>query len=184
MRNFSAHHGYTAQFLTLHFPFSFSLRIGCGVLYWHLQSGRYLSTQNDVGVLVRGMKHLIRVAQIEPFASLLDREAAPFDLALHGLSDAELEGVVRQRVETLYHPVSTCRMAKLEEGGVVDPFLRVYGIHNLRVADASIFPTIPSGHTVRIVSLFSFYTISYADGTCFMFDRAPPRSPLEKRRRI
>ena len=85
---------------------------------------------------------------------MLDRDAPPLDLALRGLSDIELEAEVRKRVQTLYHPVSTCRMAKFEEGGVVDPFLRVYGIENLRVADASIFPTIPSGHIVRIPFVF------------------------------
>lgn len=56
---------------------------------------------------------------------------------------------MRERVETLYHPTSTCRMAPLEEGGVVDAKLRVYGVSGLRVCDASIFPEIISGHTVR-----------------------------------
>jgi choline dehydrogenase-like flavoprotein len=100
---------------------------------------------------VRGLRHVVDISEIEPFASVLDHDAPPFDLALRGLSDAELEEEVRQRIETLYHPVSTCRMARLEDGGVVDAFLRVYGIENLRVVDASIFPTIPSGHTVRAV---------------------------------
>lgn len=77
------------------------------------------------------------------------------DHNLHILSDAELETEVRKRVETLYHPTSSCRMARLEEGGVVDPFLRVYGIENLRVADASIFPRIPSGHTVGALASIS-----------------------------
>ena len=121
---------------------------------------RYLNSQNDIAVLVRGLKHIIRISEIEPFASLLDREAPPLDLSLRGLSDAELEAVVRQRVETLYHPVSTCRMARFEEGGVVDPFLRVYGIENLRIADASIFSTIPSGHPVGILC----YIISWSQG--------------------
>jgi len=44
-------------------------------------------------------------------------------------------------------------MAPREEGGVVDAKLRVYGIRGLRVCDASIFPSIISGHTVRIMSI-------------------------------
>ncbi|KAF8484414.1 hypothetical protein JB92DRAFT_3131486 [Gautieria morchelliformis] len=108
---------------------------------------RYLSSPNDMAILVRGLRHLVRISEIEPFASLLDRDGPPLDLSLRGLSDADLEAQVRLRIETLYHPASSCRMAKLEDGGVVDGFLRVYGIENLRVADASIFPTIPSGHT-------------------------------------
>ena len=71
-----------------------------------------------------------------------------FDHKLHLKSDSEIEAVVRDRVETIYHPTSTCRMAKKEDGGVVDGQLRVYGVDGLRVCDASIFPTMVSGHTV------------------------------------
>ncbi|EEB92105.1 hypothetical protein MPER_09434, partial [Moniliophthora perniciosa FA553] len=46
-----------------------------------------------------------------------------------------------------YHPTSTCRMAPLADKGVVDSRLRVYGIKGLRVCDASIYPSIVSGHT-------------------------------------
>ena len=63
-------------------------------------------------------------------------------------SDSELEALIRGRVETLYHPACTARMAPREDGGVVNPFLRVYDVEGLRVCDASIFPTIISGHTV------------------------------------
>ncbi|KAF8527456.1 GMC oxidoreductase [Hysterangium stoloniferum] len=109
---------------------------------------RYLSTKNDMAVLVRGLRHILRVAETEPFASILERsQGEMLDLSLIGLSDEELEEQVRLRIQTLYHPVSTCRMASLEDDGVVDSSLRVHGIPNLRVADASIFPTIPSGHT-------------------------------------
>ncbi|KAF8582803.1 GMC oxidoreductase [Ramaria rubella] len=115
----------------------------------------YLSSPTDMATLVRGLKHILHVAHTEPFASLLDYSvmATPtnptpsLDLSLQGLSDTELEAQVRLRVETLYHPVSTCRMAPHAEGGVVDPLLRVYGVRGLRVADASVFASIPSGHT-------------------------------------
>lgn len=70
------------------------------------------------------------------------------DYALGTMSDAELESVIRERLDTLFHPTSTARMAPLEDGGVVDTYLRVRGVENLRIVDASIFPTIPSGHTV------------------------------------
>ena len=66
-------------------------------------------------------------------------------------SDADIEALVRARCETVYHPTSTCRMAPRAEGGVVNVRLRVYGIDGLRVADASIFPWIVSGHTVRVL---------------------------------
>ncbi|KAJ7285268.1 hypothetical protein C8J57DRAFT_1671770 [Mycena rebaudengoi] len=62
-------------------------------------------------------------------------------------TDEEVWELVKERVETVYHPTSTCRMAPAEENGVVDSKLRVYGIKGLRVCDASIFPWIVSGHT-------------------------------------
>jgi choline dehydrogenase len=58
----------------------------------------------------------------------------------------ELQSFVAEQAETLYHPVGTCRMG---EGAtaVVDPELRVHGLSNLRVVDASVMPTIIRGHT-------------------------------------
>lgn len=96
------------------------------------------------------MRLLSRIAHTQPLASLLDPagDADPFlNHNLHELRDDEIAKLVRARVETLYHPTCTARMAPREDGGVVDPFLRVHGIPNLRVVDASVFPTIPSGHT-------------------------------------
>jgi len=81
------------------------------------------------------------------------------DHQLHLKSDKELEEVVRERLETLYHPASTCRMAPLEDGGVVDAKLRVYGVQGLRVCDASIFPEIVSGHTVRFLHVTHRYDL-------------------------
>ena len=95
------------------------------------------------------------VAHTEPLLSAID-PAGDAHPELHHrvsqLSDDELEKLIRQRAETLYHPACTARMAPLEDGGVVDPYLRVHGITNLRVADASIFPDIVSGHTVSVPS--------------------------------
>lgn len=117
---------------------------------------RYLEKPNDLAVLVRGLKLLIKVSKAEPLASALERNdhaLLDHDLHLDRVSDETLEKEVRQRVETLYHPTSTCRMAKLEDGGVVDAQLKVHGLENVRVADASIFPRIPAGHTVSIVTM-------------------------------
>ena len=105
--------------------------------------------------LVRGVRVLLRVAHAEPLAAHLDHTSAREDLdhQLHLKSDVEIAELVKDRVQTVYHPTSTCRMAPREEGGVVDAKLRVYGIRGLRVCDASIFPSIISGHTVRIMSI-------------------------------
>ena len=48
---------------------------------------------------------------------------------------------------TIFHPTSTCRMGPAGQNTVVDDKLKVHGLEGLRVADASIFPTMPSGNT-------------------------------------
>ncbi|KAG6813959.1 hypothetical protein H0H92_005214 [Tricholoma furcatifolium] len=110
---------------------------------------RYLTQPEDVKKLVRGVRLLFKISKTEPLASRVDHtDKNP--LLDHGLmqkSDEELAEVVRERINTLYHPAGTCRMAPLQDGGVVDSELRVHGIQGLRICDASVFPIIVSGHT-------------------------------------
>lgn len=110
---------------------------------------RYLESEADVKKLVRGFKLCLKISETEPLAALLDQNCEDAELDHHQRTknDAEIEEMIRSRVETLYHPTSTCRMAPLKEGGVVDVSFCVYGIQGLRVCDASIFPSIISGHT-------------------------------------
>jgi choline dehydrogenase len=61
-------------------------------------------------------------------------------------SDAEILDWIRANAETAYHPIGTCRMGP-QANCVVDDQLRVHGLGGLRIADASIFPTMPSGNT-------------------------------------
>ncbi|EAU85325.2 choline dehydrogenase [Coprinopsis cinerea okayama7 len=109
----------------------------------------YLQTTEDVKKLARGLYLMLKIAQTEPLASHLDATFTREDLdhQTHLKSPQELEELVRERVETVYHPTTTCKMAPEDKGGVVDTKLRVYGIKGLRVCDASIFPYIISGHT-------------------------------------
>ncbi|KAF7350900.1 Alcohol oxidase [Mycena sanguinolenta] len=62
--------------------------------------------------------------------------------------DKDVDEFIREEFRTCYHYSSSCRMARREEGGVVDDELRVYGVRGLRVCDASVFPCIPSAHTM------------------------------------
>jgi choline dehydrogenase-like flavoprotein len=61
-------------------------------------------------------------------------------------TDAEWETYIRNNVFTFHHPLGTCAMLPKKDGGVVDPQLRVYGVENLRVVDASVIPMIISAH--------------------------------------
>ena len=61
-------------------------------------------------------------------------------------SDDALSAHLRATTSLLYHPTGTCKMGQADDC-VVDPELRVRGVENLRVADASIMPTIPRGNT-------------------------------------
>ena len=69
------------------------------------------------------------------------------------LENACLDAFIREKAETMFHYSSTCRMAPLDDPhpGVVDDQLRVHGITNLRIADASIFPSIPAAHPQALV---------------------------------
>ncbi|KAG1763659.1 hypothetical protein EV702DRAFT_1157200 [Suillus placidus] len=111
-----------------------------------LMDPSYLETKHDVDVLVRGIRAAFKIAHTEPMStSVTDVHSTHPELDHHfsHLSDAELADVVRDRVETLYHPIGTCAMGP---GGVVDSNLHVHGTQGLRVCDASIFPKLVSGH--------------------------------------
>jgi choline dehydrogenase len=62
-------------------------------------------------------------------------------------SDDELDGFIREHVESAYHPCGTARMGRADDPlAVVDPECRVIGVDGLRLADSSVFPTIPNGN--------------------------------------
>jgi choline dehydrogenase len=104
---------------------------------------RYLSEPADMDVLVAGLQQGIEIARTEPLAGYL---AGRFQLADGRVGRPELEAHVRAEVQTLYHPVGTCRMGS-DDQAVVDPELRVHGVEGLRVVDASIMPTVIRGNT-------------------------------------
>ena len=62
-------------------------------------------------------------------------------------SDAYFECYVREYIQTIYHPVSTCRMGPRGRNSVVDHRLRVHGVDGLRVVDASIMPKLVGANT-------------------------------------
>ncbi len=98
---------------------------------------------HDAALLLYGLRLARRILAQEPLAQFVDGEIEPGETAT---SDEALLAHVRRLSQTLYHPVGTCRMGS-DELAVVDPSLRVRGIAGLRVADASVMPRPPRGHT-------------------------------------
>ncbi|KAJ6498124.1 alcohol oxidase [Mycena vitilis] len=130
---------------------------------------QYLSSPNDLNVIFRGMKMLARVADTAPLSNIIrkDNRDPSFGLDLTNASDDELVGYARSKLESLYHPTSTARMALPEDGGVVDSQLRVHGVKKLRIVDASIFPTIPSGHpSAATIAVAEMAADMILDKTC------------------
>jgi choline dehydrogenase-like flavoprotein len=62
-------------------------------------------------------------------------------------TDDDIRSILRERADTVYHPVGTCKMGTGDPLAVVDPRLKVYGLEGLRVVDASIMPTLIGGNT-------------------------------------
>jgi choline dehydrogenase-like flavoprotein len=96
----------------------------------------------DERTIVDGLRLAREVAATEPFASWIAREIAPGP-ALR--TDEELSAYGRAAHHTVYHPAGTCRMGSLTDDlTVVDPELRLRGFPNVRIADASVLPTMTS----------------------------------------
>jgi choline dehydrogenase len=103
-----------------------------------------LATDHDIAEMLEGSRLLRRLAATPALRDVIEAELNPGP----GIqSDAELLADIRQRASTVFHPVSTCRMGPDAETDVVDSRLRVHGVEGLRVVDASVFPSIPSGNT-------------------------------------
>jgi choline dehydrogenase len=102
-----------------------------------------LATEKDRIVAVEGLAFARRIMEQPALDRFRDEELKP---SAEARSDEELLAFARQYGGTAYHPVGTCRMGA-DPGSVVDPSLRVRGLTGLRIADASIMPTIVSGNT-------------------------------------
>ncbi len=103
----------------------------------------YLSTEYDRQIIVQGLKEARRIVSQPAFADYVEMEHEPGDEAA---SDEALLAFAREKGNTIFHPTSTCRMGD-DDRAVVDDRLRVRGVDGLRVADASIMPTVVSGNT-------------------------------------
>lgn len=108
---------------------------------------RWLSNPVDKQILIEALFFNRRILATPQMAVLQPAQFVPPIDA----DEAALIQVINNGIRTEYHPSGTCAMLPLEQGGVVDPHLRVWGTQNLRVVDASIFPMIPAAHLQAVV---------------------------------
>jgi choline dehydrogenase-like flavoprotein len=98
----------------------------------------FLTTEEDRRCMIAGVRKAMEIAEQEPLRKVMRR---PYSVPA-GDSDEQIMDFVRRAGQSVYHPTSTCAI-----GSVVDPELRVYGFEGLRVADASVMPTVTRGNT-------------------------------------
>jgi choline dehydrogenase len=127
-----------------------------------------LAAPEDLLPLIRGMRLARKIFATTPFLKYRAKETSPGSAVE---SDAELAAYVRASAYTVHHPISTCRMGN-DAAAVVDPQLRVVGLENLRVADASVFPSIIGGNTNAAV-------VMIAEKACdLILGRPPPAAEI------
>lgn len=102
----------------------------------------FLQEKEDLLHLLKGVKLALKVMEQAP----LKKHRKAFGLQVDKKNDEELIDHIKQTLETVYHPVGTCKMGK-DPLAVVDHELKIHGIEGLRVVDASIMPKIVSGNT-------------------------------------
>ena len=98
----------------------------------------YLATEEDRASIVAGLRMAVHIAEQPAMKAVITGE----HVVPEGASDDELLAFARRVGQTLYHPTSSCSI-----GHVVDSELRVIGLEGLRVADASVMPTVVRGNT-------------------------------------
>lgn len=103
---------------------------------------RYLSHEDDMTAMVSGYKATRRILDAPAFRQQVRQELFTHEAQ----SDSEIRHLIRERAETIYHPVGTCKMGS-DAMAVVDVNLKVHGIEALRVVDASVMPTLVGGNT-------------------------------------
>lgn len=104
----------------------------------------FLGEEEDLEKMVAGFKVTRRLMDTPALRALQKEDA----VTKHVKTDDDIRAILRQRVDTVYHPVGTCKMGAGDDAmAVVDPSLKVHGMEALRVVDASIMPTLVGGNT-------------------------------------
>jgi len=101
-----------------------------------------LKDPRDLDELVEGFKLTRKIMHAPALAKWIVKDK--FTENVH--TDDEIREVLRNRVDTVYHPTGTCKMGN-DSMAVVDPQLRVHGLEGLRIVDASVMPSLIGGNT-------------------------------------
>ncbi|NLP60667.1 GMC family oxidoreductase [Paraburkholderia sacchari] len=107
---------------------------------------RYLSVESDMDNLVTGVRLTRKIYAQPALAEAGGRELFTDDFGPGEGDEQAIRAYIREHADTLFHPVGTCKMG-VDSMAVVDPALRVRGVEGLRVADASVMPTLIGGNT-------------------------------------
>lgn len=119
----------------------------------------YFEDPEDLRLSIGGLRQARKILAAEPLKRMIDREILPGPASD---TDAVLAEHAKRFVKTVYHPVGTARMGRDgDEMAVVTPDLKVKGIDGLRIADASVMPTIISGNTNSTTLVVSDRCVSF-----------------------
>ena len=102
----------------------------------------FLKDERDMEIMLKGFKLTRQLMDTTVFQKIRQRDVFTQNIN----SDQDIREIIRQRSDTVYHPVGTCKMG-IDSMAVVNSALKVNGIDNLRVVDASIMPTLIGGNT-------------------------------------
>jgi choline dehydrogenase len=130
-----------------------------------------LSVEADIEPLIRAIKLSRRILAMPNFARYRATEVAP---GAGVQSESDIADFIRSTAYTVHHQVGTCRMGSGAEA-VVDPQLRLLGLSGLRVADASVMPSIVGGNTNAVV-------VMIAEKAADLIRQRPPLAPAQLER--
>ncbi|EIU7161969.1 alcohol dehydrogenase, partial [Pseudomonas aeruginosa] len=137
-----------------------------------LIEANFLSHPADLDTLVRGFQLVRKLAASRSFARHLKGELVPGPQVS---SRGQIEAWIRANLGTVFHPVGTCKMGH-DQLAVVDDQLRVHGLQGLRVADASIMPTLITGNTNAPAIMIG------EKAADLILGKPAPHAPTEQRR--
>ncbi|KAH4043333.1 hypothetical protein HBH49_232670 [Parastagonospora nodorum] len=108
----------------------------------------YLSHPYDLQAAAGLAKYLRKIASSKPMSDIWTEEYEPGNAVQ---TDEDWKKYALANTLSIYHPIGTAALLPEKDGGVVDPNLKVYGVKNLRVVDASVIPLLPSAHLQTLV---------------------------------